>query len=261
VSIPPAWHPDPTGRHDHRWWDGTRWTEHVADAGVASVDPLEGGAPAQGGEASAAASATSAGPQTDELGGEDRPQGDAGPGPDTTGEAPTTETQGVAGWGEGGGPTTGWSAPEQPAAGLSGGGSPPAATQPWGPATGGQPSATPAQSSTDGLAIAAGIVGIVSLVTSIFVFGALGGVVAIVLGAIAMGRVKRTGRGGRGMAITGLVTGILSVVVGIAILVVFSQVCGGFFGDYQECLRETGGDTEYCDRMMEDRLERRFFGD
>jgi hypothetical protein len=43
VSTPPAWHPDPTGRHDHRWWDGERWTEHVADAGQASVDPIEGG--------------------------------------------------------------------------------------------------------------------------------------------------------------------------------------------------------------------------
>lgn len=40
MSIPPAWHPDPTGRHDHRWWDGTQWTDHVADAGVASVDSV-----------------------------------------------------------------------------------------------------------------------------------------------------------------------------------------------------------------------------
>jgi hypothetical protein len=41
VSSPPAWHPDPSGKHDHRWWDGERWTEHVADAGQASIDPLE----------------------------------------------------------------------------------------------------------------------------------------------------------------------------------------------------------------------------
>ena len=37
---PAAWHPDPTGRHEHRWWDGTRWTDQVADAGVASTDPV-----------------------------------------------------------------------------------------------------------------------------------------------------------------------------------------------------------------------------
>lgn len=37
---PPGWFPDPTGRHDHRWWDGAAWTAHVADAGVAATDPL-----------------------------------------------------------------------------------------------------------------------------------------------------------------------------------------------------------------------------
>lgn len=37
---PPGWFPDPTGRHDHRWWDGAAWTSHVADAGVASTDSL-----------------------------------------------------------------------------------------------------------------------------------------------------------------------------------------------------------------------------
>ena len=38
----PAWRPDPTGRHAQRWFDGTRWTEHVADVhGTSSVDPYE----------------------------------------------------------------------------------------------------------------------------------------------------------------------------------------------------------------------------
>jgi hypothetical protein len=41
----PGWQPDPTGQHDHRYWDGTQWTEHVADAGVAGIDPLESEAP------------------------------------------------------------------------------------------------------------------------------------------------------------------------------------------------------------------------
>lgn len=36
-----AWHPDPTGRHEQRYWDGTRWTEHVADGGSTSTDPLD----------------------------------------------------------------------------------------------------------------------------------------------------------------------------------------------------------------------------
>jgi len=36
----PGWFPDPTGRHDHRWWDGAEWTSHVADAGLATTDGL-----------------------------------------------------------------------------------------------------------------------------------------------------------------------------------------------------------------------------
>ena len=35
----PAWLPDPTGRHQYRWWDGDQWTHHVADDGVAKSDP------------------------------------------------------------------------------------------------------------------------------------------------------------------------------------------------------------------------------
>jgi hypothetical protein len=37
----PGWQPDPTGRHDHRYWDGSAWTDNVADAGVASTDAYE----------------------------------------------------------------------------------------------------------------------------------------------------------------------------------------------------------------------------
>ena len=37
---PRSWLPDPGGRHELRYWDGTKFTEHVADAGKISVDPL-----------------------------------------------------------------------------------------------------------------------------------------------------------------------------------------------------------------------------
>ncbi|MDF2991975.1 MAG: hypothetical protein K0S37_2489 [Microbacterium sp.] len=29
-GFPPAWHPDPLGGGQLRWWDGSRWTEHLA---------------------------------------------------------------------------------------------------------------------------------------------------------------------------------------------------------------------------------------
>jgi len=35
-----GWQPDPTGRHQYRWWDGTSWGAHVSDGGVNSQDPM-----------------------------------------------------------------------------------------------------------------------------------------------------------------------------------------------------------------------------
>ena len=35
-----AWHPDPTGRHQLRYWDGSAWTTHVSDNGVAATDAI-----------------------------------------------------------------------------------------------------------------------------------------------------------------------------------------------------------------------------
>lgn len=36
---PPGWAADPFGRHEHRYWDGNRWTEHIADRGVIGTNP------------------------------------------------------------------------------------------------------------------------------------------------------------------------------------------------------------------------------
>ena len=39
TTSPAGWHPDPTGRHQLRYWDGLRWTGHVSDVGAVGVDP------------------------------------------------------------------------------------------------------------------------------------------------------------------------------------------------------------------------------
>jgi uncharacterized RDD family membrane protein YckC len=36
---PPRWSPDPLGRHEYRYWDGSQWTEHVSDNGMVATDP------------------------------------------------------------------------------------------------------------------------------------------------------------------------------------------------------------------------------
>lgn len=35
-----AWYPDPTGRHEFRYWDGLAWSSQVADRGQGSADPI-----------------------------------------------------------------------------------------------------------------------------------------------------------------------------------------------------------------------------
>ena len=42
ATMAARWLPDPTGRHQYRYWDGGCWTENVCDAGVESQDPVIG---------------------------------------------------------------------------------------------------------------------------------------------------------------------------------------------------------------------------
>ncbi len=37
-AAPSGWYPDPSGRHEHRYWHEGRWTEHVADGGRRSSE-------------------------------------------------------------------------------------------------------------------------------------------------------------------------------------------------------------------------------
>jgi hypothetical protein len=50
---PAGWERDPSGRHEHRYWDGASWTQNVADQGITSVDPFEPVDPIGAGETAA----------------------------------------------------------------------------------------------------------------------------------------------------------------------------------------------------------------
>ena len=45
-TTPANWHPDPMGRHELRYWDGTAWTDHVSNNGITGQDPVAAKAPA-----------------------------------------------------------------------------------------------------------------------------------------------------------------------------------------------------------------------
>ncbi|MGN6325046.1 DUF4041 domain-containing protein [Pseudolysinimonas sp.] len=56
ATVPAGWYPDYTGRHEQRYWDGSRWTEHVFSRGQQSVDVIASTTP----QASASAEAMQA---------------------------------------------------------------------------------------------------------------------------------------------------------------------------------------------------------
>jgi hypothetical protein len=88
-QVSPGWYPDPSGRFAQRYHDGTRWTEHVADAGgQRSIDNPEG-------QGQAAPAATS-------YGGAAQQQGGQGWGDQGYGQGPQQSSSGE-GWPAAGG--------------------------------------------------------------------------------------------------------------------------------------------------------------
>ncbi|NCT91027.1 DUF4190 domain-containing protein [Cellulomonas sp. APG4] len=79
----------------------------------------------------------------------------------------------------------------------------------------------PAPSKTNGLGIAALIVGILSLLICYIPFvgfvSVLGGIIAVVLGILGMRKAKDGQTGGRGMSLAGLITGAIALLVAVVI--------------------------------------------
>ena len=40
ANQPAGWYRDPSRRHEHRYWDGARWTDHVSNKGITTSDPI-----------------------------------------------------------------------------------------------------------------------------------------------------------------------------------------------------------------------------
>jgi hypothetical protein len=123
----------------------------------------------------------------------------------------------------------------------------------------GQPPVSP----KNGVGIAALILGILSILAFwTFGFGIFLGIIAVVLGVLGRGRVKRREATNGGVATTGLVLGVLGIIGGavfIALTVwVFNEVG---VGDLATCLSDAGGDAtrvEQCQQQFTDNLENQF---
>jgi amino acid transporter len=135
------------------------------------------------------------------------------------------------------------------------GGYPPPPPQPY---AGSMP--PPAAPPKNGMGIASLVVAIVGLLT---VFGGiLLGVVAIILGFIGVGRVKRGEATNRGVAIAGIVLGVLGIAVSIAAIALavwgFKEVGGN---DLVDCIQRAGNDEaaqQQCQDDFQTSLEDKF---
>jgi hypothetical protein len=109
----------------------------------------------------------------------------------------------------------------------------------------------------NGLGTAALVLGIIGLLASVLVFGAIPGLIAIILGFIALGRVRRGEATNRGASIAGIVLGFLSLVLPIILIAagasfVFSHKSN--FQQLQDCLKtaKTTQQQQSCQQQFND---------
>ena len=111
----------------------------------------------------------------------------------------------------------------------------------------------------NGFGTAALVLGILSLVTWFLFIGGLFGIVAIVLGALGRGRAKRGEANNGGMALAGLITGAVGVLLTILVIVGVAALWNtDEVTNLRDCLSEAGGDQQAvddCSREFEDELQ------
>jgi uncharacterized membrane protein len=116
---------------------------------------------------------------------------------------------------------------------------------------------------SSGLAIGALVCGILALLSSWTIIGGIVfGIVAAVLGFIAVNKVNKGTASGKGMGLTGAILGILGIIA--AVIVIFA--IGAFWkstgvGDYVDCINDAGNSTseqQKCDEEFNKRVEDRF---
>ena len=99
----------------------------------------------------------------------------------------------------------------------------------------------PAKPARNGLGTAALVLGILAIVTGFFYIGLLFGIVAVVLGVIGRGRAKRGEATNGGVALAGIITGIVGIVAS-AVIIAFTVFIfsSSSFSNLTDCLSSAG---------------------
>lgn len=114
----------------------------------------------------------------------------------------------------------------------------------------------------NGLGIAALVIAIIALLGSFSIIGGiLGGIVAVILGVIGRGRAKRGEANNAGVALAGVILGVISIIVSLAFIPIYVGLfkdIGG--GGYLECLQQAGQDrtaVEQCSNELRQTMSNR----
>lgn len=126
---------------------------------------------------------------------------------------------------------------------------------------GGQPyGAPPAGPKRNGFGVAALVLGILALLTSLFIVpGLILGVLAVIFGFLGRRRASRGEADNGGLAITGLVLGLLAVVISVVLAIAAGSVLNRIVNTPEgqrltECLQQANGDqarTQACQDEFE----------
>lgn len=119
--------------------------------------------------------------------------------------------------------------------------------QPAGVPPGGQPAST----RSNGLAIASLVLGVLSIVTGLFVIGGLFGLIGLILGFLGRGKAKRGEAGNGGIALAGIITSILGMLIAVGVLALGAFLVGSdTFQNLTECLNAAGNDQAAAEQCV-----------
>jgi hypothetical protein len=106
----------------------------------------------------------------------------------------------------------------------------------------------------NGLGIAALVVAIIALLGSFSIIGGIiGGVVAVILGVIGRSRVKNGEANNGGVALAGIILGVISIIASLAFIPIYVGLfkdIGG--GGYLECLQQAGQDRSAVEQCSDE---------
>jgi membrane-bound ClpP family serine protease len=113
----------------------------------------------------------------------------------------------------------------------------------------------------NGIGTAALVLGIIGLVLAVIVLGGLVGIVAVILGIVGLGRVRRGEATNRGVAIGGIVTGALAIVISgiiVAAGAAFWSENKDEIENFNDCVEQAESDQarERCADQFEREIER-----